>query len=556
MVTRTKRAGERNLPANKHVATGGTNPFKSLLENDPTNNYTLVKETNEVEECKTSFLKFCQRYLSHWFYSPFCDFHYDIIHLLEDLTFNKSKRKVFTAVASPRGHAKSTLVSKAYPLWLACYRHAENILMLADTIAQCEDYLDDIKGEFEVNELLIEDFGNLVSKRRWKAGEIITANGVHIVCKGTGSKIRGVSKNGKRPDVIFMDDLENDDFVESATIRKRLRSWLNKAVIPSAHTDCKFFLIGTVLHEDSLLNNLLHSSEYAYWKRFFYQAVEEFSPSPLWDDWEQILMGDDDDIDEQAYAFYQSHREEMLQGVKALWMDKSDDYYYDMMVLRASDPDAFSSEYQNIAISPETQVFNQELIDEATYDELPCEIKEIYIGVDPSLGKRADSDLSSICVVGRGTDNILYALEIDARRRKAEDLMEDMYTMAFKYKDYKPMINLESNVFQYFFYEQSVKMFADRGFYININPVRTSTDKELRLKSLVPKFKQGYLKIHRRMKHLKTEMLTFPRGKTDDILDSLFFAVDGVYVTSTGAFGSISISNKGKRQPRIYTGRY
>jgi hypothetical protein len=51
-------------------------------------------------------------------------------------------------------------------------------------------------------------------------------------------------------------------------------------------------------------------------------------------------------------------------------------------------------------------------------------------------------------------------------------------------------------------------------------------------------------------------MLTFPRGKTDDILDSLFFAVDGVYVTSTGAFGSISISNKGKRQPRIYTGRY
>ena len=546
----------RKLPANQHVATGGTNPFKSLLENDPNNEYTLVKECDEVEECRTSLLKFCQRYLGHWFYSPFCQFHYDIIGMLEDLTFNKSKRKVFTAVASPRGHAKSTIVSKAYPLWLACYRHAENILMLADTITQCEDYLDDIKGEFEVNELLIEDFGNLVSKRRWKAGEIITANGVHITCKGTGSKIRGVSKNVKRPDVIIMDDLENDDFVESATIRKKLRSWLNTAVIPSAHTDCKFFLIGTVLHEDSLLNNLLHSSEFAYWKRFFYQAVEEFSPSELWDEWEQILMGDDDDLDEKAYSFYREHREEMLKGVKALWMDKSEDYYYDMMVLRASDPDAFSSEYQNIAISPETQVFNQELIDEATYDTLPCEIKEIYIGVDPSLGKKADSDLSSICVVGRGTDNVLYILEIDARRRKAEHLMEDMFTMAFKYRDYKPMINLESNVFQYFFYEQSVKMFADRGFYININPVKTYTDKELHLKSLVPKFKQGYLKLHRRMKHLKSEMFTFPRGKTDDILDSLFFAVDGVYVTSTGAFGSISISHKGKRQPRIYTSRY
>lgn len=546
----------RQSVANKVPALGGTSPFATLLANDPNKEYTLTKETNEVEECRTSLLKFCQRYLKHWFYSPFCNFHYDIINLLEDLTFNQSRRKVFTAVASPRGHAKSTLVSKAYPLWLACYRHAENILMIADTVSQCEDYLDDIKGEFEANDLLIEDFGNLVSKRRWKTGEIITANGVHITCKGTGSKIRGVSKNGKRPDVIIMDDLENDELVESQPIRKKLRSWLNKAVIPAAHTDCKFFLIGTVLHEDSLLNNLLHSPEYSYWKRFFYQAVQEFSHSPYWEEWEQILQSDEDGVDEKAYQFYKEHRTEMLKDVKALWMDKNEDYYYDMMVLRASDPDAFSSEYQNIAISPETQVFNQDLIDEATYDELPCEIKEIYIGVDPSLGKRADSDLSSICVVGRGVDNVLYILEIDARRRKAEDLMEDMYCMAIKYRDYKPMINLESNVFQYFFYEQSVKMFADRGFYITINPLKTSTDKELRLKSLVPKFKQGYLKIHRKMKNLKVEMLTFPRGRTDDILDSLFFAVDGVFVTSTGSFGSISITRKGRKQPKIYTGRF
>lgn len=62
----------------------------------------------------------------------------------------------------------------------------------------------------------------------------------------------------KRPDVIIMDDLENDELKEPQPIRKKLRSWLNKAVIPAAHTDCKFFLIGTVLHEDSLLNNLLH----------------------------------------------------------------------------------------------------------------------------------------------------------------------------------------------------------------------------------------------------------------------------------------------------------
>lgn len=107
------------------------------------------------------------------------------------------------------------------------------------------------------------------------------------------------------------------------------------------------------------------------------------------------------------------------------------------------------------------------------------------------------------------------------------------------------------------FMSSQSKMFADRGFYITINPLKTDPlIKNYGCGQQVPKFKQGYLKIHRKMKNLKIEMLTFPRGRTDDILDSLFFAVDGVFVTSTGSFGSISITRKGRKQPKIYTGRF
>lgn len=504
-------------------------------------NHQDVKNSPEVEKCRTSFKSFCERYFKHWFFSPFCQFHYDMMHLLEDLTFNQTKRKVYTAVACPRGHAKSTIVSKAYPLWLICYKHETNLVIIADTVGQAEEYLDDIKGEIEANELLIEDFGNLVGKRKWSTSRIITANGVSVVAKGTGSKIRGINKDGRRPGIFIMDDLENDEWVENPKIRKKLRSWLTKVVIPASATDGKFFVVGTILHEDSLLNNLLNDTAFNYWKRYFYQAIQKFSDSQLWDEWQNILEDDNrKDAEADAYAFYQKHRKKMLRGVEALWMDKSPDYYYDMYLQKISDPDAFSSEYQNIAIAPENQLFTAELIDDCTFEELPSPIIEVKIGVDPSLGKNNKSDLSSICAVARCENNKLYVIDIDARRRKPDQLIADTFSMAIKYKDKLSMINIESNGLQYLFYEQFVQASEKHGLYFPYNGIKTDSNKEIKIQALVPKMKQGSLKVHKKLRNLRNEMLAFPRGKTDDILDSVCLAIDGIFTTSQFCFTKLS----------------
>jgi predicted phage terminase large subunit-like protein len=503
------------------------------------------------EQCRYSLKLFCETYLKHWFYAPWCGFHLEIIQMLEDLTFAKTRRKQYTAVASPRKHAKTTIVSKAYSLWLICYKHEPNIVLIADTIGQSCEYLDDVKNEIESNDLLIADFGNLMGKL-WRNNQITTANEVTITCKGTGSKIRGMAKRGRRPGIFIMDELENDEFVENANIRKKLRSWLTKAVIPSSCETGKFFIIGTIMHEDSLLNNLLNSKEFSYWKRYFYQAVQEFSESPLWDEWVAIMENEEsNDSEEQAYQFYKDHRDEMLKGVKALWMDNYDDYYYDMMVMKWSDPDAFSSEEMNVAISPENQTFTAELLDSVTFDDIPCKITEIKIGVDPSLGKSKKSDLSSICAVARGENGKLYVIDVDAKRRKVDILVEDVFSMAMKYNDKLSKINIEANGLQHLFLEQFVMASEKTGVYFAYEGIKTDSNKEIKIQALAPKMKQGSLKIHRRLKTLRNELLAFPKGKTDDIMDSVCLAIDGAFTSSGFCFTSLPGSRESHRHVGI-----
>ena len=532
---------------------GGNDPFLKLLsgmEELETN-----KVSSDAEDCRRSLKKFCEKYLSHWFFAPGCNFHDDIINELESLTFNESKRKCFTGVASPRGHAKSTIVSKAYPLWLICYKHESNIVLIADTVTQSEEYLEDIKGELESNEHIEQDFGTLAGRRKWSTNRIITSNGVSVTCRGTGSKIRGINKDGKRPGVFILDDCENDEHVENPKIRKKLKSWLTKAVIPASNESGKFFMIGTILHEDSLLNNVLVSTAFNYWKRFRYQAIQQFSDSPLWDEWQSIMENDENpDCEKDAYAFYKANKAEMLSGVLSLWPEKSEDYYYDMLVQKISDPDAFSSEYQNEPISPENQTFPTELIDASTFDELPSPIKETYIGVDPSLGKNKKSDKSSIAVVHRCEDNKLYIFEISAKRRKTEELVDDVFCIGIKYRDKLRMIYIESNGLQYLFLEQFMKANAEKGLYLPFEGIVENSNKEIKISSLAPKMKQGYLKIHKSLRGLRSEMLSFPRGKSDDELDSVCLATENIF-TKTNSFSYTSLSSGTKKGFRFTFGR-
>jgi len=78
--------------------------------------------------------------------------------------------------------------------------------------------------------------------------------------RGAGQQVRGILYGDNRPDLIIVDDLEDAESVRSDEQRAKTKAWFFEDVINSinrSRKDWKIVVIGTLLHEDSLLANLL-----------------------------------------------------------------------------------------------------------------------------------------------------------------------------------------------------------------------------------------------------------------------------------------------------------
>ena len=113
--------------------------------------------------------------------------------------------------------------------------------------------------------------------------------------------------------------------------RRKLKNWFDKAVSKAGDTYTDIMYIGTILHYDSLLNNVLQNPRYKTKK---YRAViSEAVNTKLWDEWESIYTNlFNENHEEDARTFYEAHKEKMLLGAEVLWEEKLS--YYDLMEIK------------------------------------------------------------------------------------------------------------------------------------------------------------------------------------------------------------------------------
>jgi len=157
-----------------------------------------------------------------------------------------------------------------------------------------------------------------------------------------------------------LDDVENDENVNTPEQRRKLENWFLKAVSKAGDDYTDFIYIGTMLHYDSLLAKVMKNPSYRSMK---YKAVQSFSNSPLWTRWEEIFTDlDNDNHEADARGFFEENKEAMLAGTSVLWEEKLS--YYDLMVIKVSEGEAsFNSELQNEPINPDDCLFNEEWFD-------------------------------------------------------------------------------------------------------------------------------------------------------------------------------------------------
>lgn len=484
---------------------------------------------------------FGRAYLPHYFIRQSPDFHRELdaiwskgvlkgldpLAAAEQITRMDGSRQ---ATAAPRGHAKSTNFTFKDTLHSILYQYKHYPIIISDSGEQAEGFLEDIKVELEDNPHILQDFGRLQGDKVWRSSCILTSTNIKVEALGSGKKIRGRRHRNWRPDLLVLDDIENDENVQTPEQRRKLKSWFEKAVSKAGDTYTDIMYIGTILHYDALLANVLKNPRYR--SKTYRAIIQEAENTALWEQWESIYTNlFDPDHVENARSFYEANKAAMDVGTEVLWSEKFT--YYDLMEMRVSEGAAsFNSEMQNEPIDPDNADFLEEWLD--WYEDGEADFKDkrfVIVGAnDPSLGKNKRADTSSIIDIALDTHTgYMYVVGASVERRKPDVIIKDIFETNRRYKrDYGKgyyKFGVETVQFQYFFKEVMAALSLEAREYLPIEEIQSTVNKELRIRSLQPFVKNKWIKFNRKHKELIKQLLEYPMGRNDDAPDGLQMAV-------------------------------
>ena len=495
-----------------------------------------------------SILTFALTYLPAHFKLAPSSMHTELFAELQKATARRGAR---LAIAAPRGHAKSTIVSLTYVLWSICYYMESFILLISNTFDLSSDFLSQIKQELQCNDRLSEDFPEVceplgavpgagvpgVRAPRWRRDEIITRNGVKVTALGAEKQVRGRRHHENRPTLIVMDDIENETEVRSDDQRKYREEWFAKAVLKAGTRQSNFIVVGTVLHYDALLARLIDSRKSPGWTGKKYQAVCSWSAhTELWSTWESLYCHreelDGSSGPQVAREFFDRNKNEMLEGTKVLWGELED--YYALMELRISEGRAsFDSEKQNEPVDPADCLFQESNFlfwddDHSSAEGLIGSMRgrfSMFGACDPSMGKqgRGGDDSAIISLLRDDLTGFLYVLDADIKRRKPDAIIDDVIAY-HQLREYRTFV-MEVNQFQEFLSDELKRRSREKGIYIPVRDRRNCTDKIGRIQSLQPLISNGTVRLCRRHVMLVEQLRHFPLGAHDDGPDALEMAI-------------------------------
>jgi len=180
----------------------------------------------------------------------------------------------------------------------------------------------------------------------------------------------------------------------------------------------------------------------------------------------------------------------------------------------------FANQYLNIVMPEELKTFKKDWF--RRIDKIPENCK-ITCFIDPAIGQEKHNDFTGVTVVAEDAKFNWYVL----LAKKFKITPTDIVNLCFQlYDTYQPhAIGIEEVAYQkaiLYFLDEEIKR---RKKYIPIVGVKppSQKSKEMRVLSLVPRYEFGRVYHACDTFDLESELLDFPRGAHDDLIDSLAY---------------------------------
>ncbi len=351
-----------------------------------------VVSPQRKEKASSDFRFFCEQYFPLTFHLAWSPDHLKVIAKIEQAVL----RGGLFAMAMPRGSGKSTICECAC-IWAVLFGHREFVCLIGSDEGHSMDMLDSIKMELDGNDLLLEDFpevvypiqcldgianrcnGQLYQGERthigWTAREIVlptlagsNASGAIIKVAGITGRIRGMKykrADGKtvRPTLVVLDDPQTDESARSLSQCATRESILAGAVLGLSGPGKKIsgIMPCTVIRPGDMADSILDRDKHPEWNGERTKMVYAFpSEEKLWQRYaeiraESMRQGNGGD---EATEFYRQNQAAMDAGALIAWPER---FNHDelsaiqhAMNLKLQDEAAFFAEYQNEPLSEET----------------------------------------------------------------------------------------------------------------------------------------------------------------------------------------------------------
>lgn len=399
-------------------------------------------------------------------------------------------------VAAPRGLGKTTVDSIAYPAKKVLFRQSKFIELVSATATVAAQNVKNLGRELTGNADIVRTFGNIKGPI-WSEGrgDLETNTGIKILARGAGQQIRGLLEGDSRPDLIICDDLEDPEpfrIGDPTEYLRKIKEWfwsdLMNSIDRRGHT--RVIVVGTILHEDSLLQNLLDDPE---WVGVRMELCDDSYNSNFPD-----LMPTEE-VKRMAAAF------------KARGM-----------------LDVFFREYRNLAIAAEDASFKEAMFRyyNTEYNPVADFGVDRCVIVDPAKSLKLHSAYTAI--VGVGFDSLrnrIYLIDCVNEKMKPSEIYKTAFEMAQRLRTHT--IGVEVTSLGTFISYPFNNYLQKRNFpaIIELNAV---VNKLERIKQLSPFYEMG-LVYHNPLPEvhdvLETQLKTFPRSKFLDVADAMAYCI-------------------------------
>lgn len=394
------------------------------------------------------------------------EFHNDILKL-----FYSTEQ--YCLAEAFRGGAKSTLVEE-YTVLSVLFKDFRFAVIIGNSYERACERLAAIKHELETNELLIELFGNQIGPT-WSADAIVLSNGARIQAFGAKQSLRGAKHMNDRPDLAVVDDLEDEDMVNTDLARYKARRWFDGSLLPALIPTGKVRMVGTPLHPKSLL--------------------EEKKNSP---NWKSVTIP----------IFYLKDGKEV-----AAWPDRFSMKWINTLrenYTRAGAITEFQQEYMCRAEDLATKPFKAEMFRRGS---VPTGFYPVEIMVDPARTVNTKTSARTGYAVWSWVGSNLVVHAAYGCFHRPDEIIEEIFKLNERYNPVT--VGVEADGLEEFIMQPLRNEQIKRGVSIPLSPQRAPKDKTSFISGLQPFYISGNALHVGECKDLESELVNFPTGRCD-----------------------------------------